>query len=102
MQAKRTFALSASAGQAWIAGKTSREQPYWAEHAAFMDQLFAEGMIVMGGPYADYRGIMVILEAPNEEQVYAVFKDDPFVIQGVLSIKSVREWLVFLDARRKP
>ena len=102
MQAKRTFVLSASAGPAWIPGKTSREQPFWDEHAAFMDRLFADGMVVMGVPYADMRGTMVILEASHEEQVYAVFKDDPFVTQGVLRIESVREWLVFLDARRKP
>jgi uncharacterized protein YciI len=101
MSAKRTFILSTSAGPAWRAGKSSREQPFWDEHAAFMDRLFAEGMVVMGGPYADLSGTMVILEAADEASVYDVFKDDPFVTQDVVRIERICEWHVFLDARRK-
>src|SRR5438270_3677684 len=43
---KKTFAIFFSPGPAWIAGKTSREQPYWAEHAAFMDKLFEDGTVI--------------------------------------------------------
>ena len=38
---KNTFMLLWAPGPAWVLGKTVREQPYWTEHAAFMDRLFA-------------------------------------------------------------
>jgi uncharacterized protein len=101
MNPKKAFVWSAIPGPAWVVGKTSREQPYWTEHAAFMDQLFEDGMVVMAGPYADYSGVLLILEAESEQAVEATFKDDPFIIHGVLRISSIREWLIFLDARRK-
>jgi uncharacterized protein len=98
---KKTFVIFFSPGPTWVAGKTSREQPYWDEHAIFMDKLFEEGTVILGGPYADYTGILVIVEAFHEEDVYALFQDDPFVVNEVISISSVHEWLIFLDARHK-
>jgi len=98
---KKTFVLFFTPGIAWIAGKTSREQPYWTEHAAFMDALFEDGIVIMGGPFADYSSILVVLEASNESEVRELFKRDPFVVQEILYLSSVHEWLVFLDARKK-
>lgn len=99
---KKTFAAFFSPGPAWRGGKTSREQPYWTEHAAFMDQLFEDGTVVLGGPYADYTRLLVIVEALDEEAVHALFGHDPFVIHEIVRISSVHEWLIFLDARHKP
>src|SRR5438270_5760662 len=95
---KKTFATFFSPGPAWIAGKTSREQPCWTEHAAFMDKLFEDGAVILGGPYADYTGLLVIVEALHEEEVYKLFGDDPFVVNEIVRISSVHEWLIFLDA----
>ena len=98
---KKTFAILFSPGPAWIAGKTSREQHYWAEHAAFMDKLFEEGTVILGGPYADYTGMIVIIEALHEEEVHELFAQDPFLLHEILCVSGVHEWLLFLDARHK-
>jgi uncharacterized protein len=98
---KRTFATFFSPGPTWIAGKTSREQPCWTEHAAFMEKLFEDGIVTLGGPYADYTGLLVIVEALYEEEVYELFRDDPFVVNEIVRISSIHEWLIFLDARHK-
>jgi uncharacterized protein YciI len=98
---KKTFATFFSPGPEWQGGKTSREQPYWSEHAAFMDQLFDEGTVVLGGPYADYTSLLVIVEALDEEAVHTLFEHDPFVIHKIVYISSVHEWLIFLDVRQK-
>jgi len=98
---KKTFVTFFSPGPAWQGGKTSREQPYWAEHAAFMDQLFDDEIVVLGGPYADYSNLLVIVEALHEQEVYDLFERDPFVIHDIARINGVHEWLIFLDARRK-
>ena len=98
---KKTFVIFFTPGTAWIAGKTSREQPYWTEHAAFMDALLEDGIVIMGGPFADYSSIMVIFAASDEGEARDLFKRDPFVVQRIFHLISVHEWLVFLDARKK-
>jgi len=42
---KNTFVILWVHGPAWVAGKTVREQPYWDQHATFMDQLFEDGTV---------------------------------------------------------
>jgi len=98
---KKTFVTTFTPGTNWIAGKTSREQPYWTEHAAFMDALFEDGIVTMGGPFADYSIILVVVEAFDENAVHDLFKRDPFIVHGIFHFASVHEWLVFLDARKK-
>ena len=98
---KKTFAIFFSPGRAWVPGKTSREQPYWAEHAAFMDKLFEDGTVILGGPYADYTGLLVIIEALHEAEAHELFEQDPFVLHEIVRISSIHEWLIFLDARHK-
>ena len=97
----KTFITMFTPGPNWAAGKTSREQPYWTEHAAFMDALFEAGTVIMGGPFADYSHFMVIVEASDENAVRDLFKRDPFVAQGIFHLVGVHEWVVFLDARKK-
>lgn len=98
---KKTFATFFSPGPTWIAGKTSREQLCWTEHAAFMEKLFEDGTVVLGGPYAGYTGLLVIVEALHEEEVFELLRDDPFVVNEIVRISSIHEWLIFLDARQK-
>lgn len=98
---KNTFVILWGPGPAWVAGKTVREQPYWTEHADFMDPLFDKGMVIMGGPFADTTGSLVIVEAENEQEVADLFAQDPFVIHGIFSLNLRKQWLLFLDARRK-
>jgi uncharacterized protein YciI len=97
----KTFLTFFSPGPAWREGKTSREQPYWTEHAAFLEQMFDDGTVVLGGPSADYTSVLLMVEARDEEAVRALFEHDPFVIYEILHISSIHEWLIFLDARRK-
>jgi uncharacterized protein len=98
---KNTFILLWAPGPAWVPGKTVREQPHWAEHATFMDQLFEDGMVVLGGPFADTTGSLVIVEAENEQEVVDVFARDPFVVQNIFTRRLLKQWLLFLDARHR-
>lgn len=96
---KNTFVLLWTPGPAWIEGKTVREQPYWAQHAAFMDQLFAGGMVILGGPFSDATGSMVIVEAESERAVADLFARDPFMVHGIFALSMLKQWQLFLDAR---
>ena len=98
---KNTFVILWAPGTAWAAGKTVREQAYWDEHAEFMDRLFEEGTVIMGGPFSDGTGSLVIVEAENIDEVATLFAKDPFVIHQIFELRSLKQWQLFLDARQK-
>ncbi len=66
---KNTFVILWAPGAAWTPGKTVREQAYWDEHAEFMDRLFENGTVIMGGPFSDGTGSLVIVEAEEMNEV---------------------------------
>ncbi len=49
--------------------KDAREQPFWDEHAEFIDKPGDEGFIFMGGPLVDEGGLLLIVEAEDENEV---------------------------------
>jgi uncharacterized protein len=98
---KNTFMILWGPGPAWVAGKTVREQPYWDEHAAFMDRLFENGTVVLGGPFADATGSLLIVEGETEDEVADLYARDPFVVHGIFVRRQLKQWQLFLDARRK-
>ena len=85
-----------SAGPAWRSGRPE-EQPGWDEHAAFVDDLVARGTMVMGGPFADYSGSVILLENVSEEQARELVARDPFVVNGVFVLEDVHAWKVYVD-----
>ena len=97
---KNTFVILWAPGATWTAGKTVREQAYWTEHAEFMDRLFEDGTVIMGGPFSDGTGSLVIVEAEEMNEVAALFANDPFVVHQVFALRSLKQWQLFLDARR--
>ena len=85
-------------GTVWDRDKPVREQPFWDEHARFMDALFETGVILLGGPFADRTGSMVIVRADSAASVYEMFRTDPWTEHDVLAVSEVKEWIIFLDA----
>ena len=97
---KNTFVILWAPGAAWTAGKTVREQAYWDEHAEFIDRLFENGTVVLGGPFSDGSGSLVIVEAEDIDEVSNLFAKDPFVVHQIFALRSLKQWQLFLDARR--
>jgi uncharacterized protein YciI len=97
---KNTFVILWAPGAAWIPGKTVREQAYWDEHAEFMDRLFENGTVIMGGPFSDGTGSLVIVEGDDMNEVSTLFANDPFVVHQIFALRSLKQWQLFLDARR--
>ena len=97
---KSTFVVISSAGPNRDRSMSTREQPLWNEHAALIDQLVAEGFILMGGPLVDESGAMLIVNADDENAVREKLKDDPWYRHGILKLESVKRWQVFIDGRK--
>jgi hypothetical protein len=97
----KNYIFFRKAGANWVRGKHVREQPLWDEHAVYMDKLFDEGLILLAGPYADMDGALVIVQVDDERDVSHFFDDDPWVIHDILTSGEIKEWKIFLDARRR-
>ena len=100
---KNTFVTISSAGPNRDPSKGTREQPFWDEHAAFIDRLVDEGFILMGGPLVDEDGCRMaplIVNAEDENEVREKLKNDPWFEHGVLKLESVKRWQIFIDVRK--
>ena len=97
---KRTFLAISSAGPNRDFSKGTREQPFWDEHAAFIDKLVDDGFILMGGPLVDEGGALLIFNAEYETEVREKLKNDPWAKEGILKLESIKRWEIFIDQRK--
>lgn len=84
-------------GPAWDPGRSLPEQDGWAAHAAFMNGLAVEGLVVLGGPLGDGGRFLLVLDAPSREAVERRLAADPWTAAGLLSVASVEPWEILLD-----
>ncbi len=101
---KKTFLAISSAGPNADPLKSTREQPFWDEHVAFIDRLVAERFLSMGGPLVDEReiphGALLIVNAQDENEVREKLRNDPWFAKGILKLESVKRWEIFVDQRK--
>ena len=99
---KRAIAVFMQPGPNWDHSKGVREQAHWDEHAQFIDDLFARGLVMMAGPFEpEGTGALVILNVATPEDAHAIYANDPWKSQGILQVAEAREWTIFLDARTR-
>jgi uncharacterized protein YciI len=101
---KHKFIVISSVGPNGDPSKGPREQPFWDEHAAFIDALVDQGFIFMGGPLVDETGLpcgaLLIVNADDENEVRKNLKNDPWFERGILKLESVKRWQIFIDVRK--
>jgi uncharacterized protein YciI len=87
-------------GPAWDPARRRREQDGWDEHAAFMDRLADDGVVVLGGPMGDVDrdGALLVMDVGSEEAARAKLAADPWA-DSMLTIESVTPWTVWLRGR---
>jgi uncharacterized protein YciI len=96
-----TFAVTTMQGPQWDTRCGIREQELWREHAEFADSLVDGGTVLLGGPVedSDDRVIgLIAVRAADEASVVSVFADDPWVKAGILQLKEIRPWRIWLDS----
>ncbi len=91
------YLVETARGPAWEGSKGRREQLGWDAHGAFMDRLVEERFVVLGGPVGQLDGdeALLIVDARSEEEARIRLSTDPWA-NGVLSIRSVRPWTIWL------
>jgi hypothetical protein len=96
------FAVTTAEGPNWLHDCGIREQSAWADHAQFLDGLVERGVVVLGGPISsnnDDEVALLAVEATDETELQSIFGEDPWAMSGVLRIKDVRPWTIWLDGR---
>lgn len=96
------FAVTTAKGPHWEYARGIREQPEWDGHSDFADDLFDRDVIILGGPIGDGGGEdvgLLAVVAADEDEVRSIFAEDPWALNGVLRIKEVRPWTLWLDRR---
>ena len=84
-------------GPAWLPGRSVFEQgkPI-AAHLSFMQSLYDDGTLLLGGPARDGMSGLAVLEVPDLATARELAAADPGVVANVL-VYDVREMLTFFD-----
>ncbi|HCY74962.1 MAG TPA: hypothetical protein DHV28_03505 [Ignavibacteriales bacterium] len=93
----RTFLLTFEQGPNYQQEKSFHDQDKWENHAKFFDKIFLQGKVSMYGPLTDASKVLVVALGKSESSLRNLFKDDPFVKNGVLMLNHVDEWELHLN-----
>ena len=91
------YVLIHSPGPQWQEGVPFREQPGVGEHVGYMRGLLDQGLILMGGPFLDDSGGMMVARTTDPDEARRIAHDDPSVKNGLLLV-TVRPWMVPMSA----
>jgi uncharacterized protein YciI len=93
----KIFLLTFEHGPNYQADKSFHDQLNWENHTRFSDKLFLQGKVTMCGPLKNESEVLVVALGENESSLRNLFKDDPFVKNGVLILSHVDEWELHLN-----
>ena len=86
-------------GPQWDPTKTMEGQTNWTTHAAYMDRLVDEGVVVLGGPLDAVR-VVHAMATESADTVLAILRRDPWY-ETHLRIDRIEPWTIRLAGRRR-
>jgi uncharacterized protein YciI len=86
------FVLFHSPGEKWKQGVSFREQPGVREHVQYMSSFIESKKLVIGGPFLDNSGGMMVMSAESREEAEKIANADPSVQNGLLKV-DVKPWM---------
>ncbi|GIW05641.1 MAG: hypothetical protein KatS3mg060_0446 [Dehalococcoidia bacterium] len=73
--------------------------PHRPAHLAYLEELRAQGKVVMAGAWADpLDGALIIYRAETRDEVDEMMDNDPYCRAGLWTGRTVREWNVVVGA----
>jgi len=67
-------------------------------HRQQLQQLHAQGRLVMAGPWAEDDGALLVYEVADESEMQELISQDPYTAAGVVEEVSLRRWVPILPA----
>lgn len=65
-----------------------------------MNQLAADGFVVLGGPLGDSGEVLLIIDASDEDEIQTTLERDPWSPSGQLEVQKIQRWTILLDSGR--
>ena len=97
------YCVIRAAGAGFVDGGIAA-QPDVADHAAFMNALAEEGLLLFAGPLAGTETgrlrALLIMSADGEDEIRRRLHDDPWVRTDRLMLTSIEPWSVIVGAER--
>jgi uncharacterized protein YciI len=97
------YAVVREAGPGWIEGGIAA-QPDVADHAAFMNGLADDGLVLFAGPLAGTENArlraLLIVSAEHEDDVRHRLADDPWARKQRLAITRLEPWNPLVGTER--
>lgn len=97
------YAVIRQGGPGWTDGGIA-EQPDVAGHAAFMNALADEGLVIFAGPLAGSESgrvrALLIVDAADQDEIRDRLAADPWVHSDRLVITSIEPWNLVVGAER--
>ena len=93
------FLVTEVPGPKWDRSLPRREQPGWDEHAAFIDSLAEQGVVVLGGPLGDpdYGPALLVVAAGSDAETRQRLACDPW-LDTTLTIQSIQRWSIWIGS----
>ena len=100
------FAVTRHAGPAWIDAKGAFEQPGVNDHAAFMNDLADEGLVLFAGPVAGSEAgrirVRSIADAHDAADIRRRLAGDPWEITHRVVTITIEPWNLLVGTDRLP
>lgn len=97
------YAVIREAGPGWSDGGIG-DQPEVADHAAFMNGLADQGVVLFAGPLAGTENgrlrVLLIMDADSESEIRDRLAEDPWVRTERLQITRIEPWQLIVGAER--
>jgi hypothetical protein len=94
----RLFAVMRSRGPAWNHSLPLEQQADWPRHADFMNALFAEGFVLLGGPLEGTSDVLLIIRPNDASEIHARLSADSWTGKDLLRIKQILPWTLRLGS----
>jgi uncharacterized protein len=95
---RQLFAVIRTRGPAWHHAQPLEGQPDWAGHAAFMNALAREGVVVLGGPLEGTSDVLLVLRAETAGEIRARLAEDPWAREDLLRVSRIAPWTLRLGS----
>jgi len=90
----RLFFVLRTRGAGWDRERPMEEQPDWAEHSDFMENLARDGFVTLGGPLEGTPNTLLLVLAESEDEVRAMLDKDVWTAKEILRVERVAPWAV--------
>ncbi len=87
------YVLFHTPGPNWQVGTPYQKQPGVMDHVNYMATFMGDKTLVLGGPFLDNSGGMMVCKAANMEEAQKIGSEDPAVKAGLLNVE-VKAWMV--------